>query len=66
MELDASNFTPVQENNFNNQPMDINNDQETLIYLHEEDVQEGVNICKKNIVGKSLSDKPIHKAKSIS
>lgn len=61
MEPANSNFTPAQEDNSNNQPMDTNNDQETLIYLHEEDVQEGVHICKKSIVGKILSDKPIHK-----
>lgn len=40
----------------------MDDDQETLIYLNEEDVQEGVDLCKKNLVGKILSDKSIHKA----
>lgn len=36
-------------------------EEETLIVFDEEDVEEGLQVCKNSVVGKILTEKPIHK-----
>lgn len=36
-------------------------EEESLIFFDDEDVEEGLHVCKNSMVGKIITEKPIHK-----
>lgn len=40
-------------------------EEEHIIVFNDEDIQEGISECKRNLVGKIVTEKPIHKSSLI-